>query len=252
MRHPRRHLWLRTLAILIIALSGAAASWKLAKSRTFQTAGDLIARIETDQRKVALTFDDGPTPQAIEALLPILAERNIKATFFVTGAEVRRRPALAKQLIAAGHELGNHSYSHQRMIFKSRAFISEEVERTDALLRQAGATGDILFRPPYGAKGWTLPHYLADTKRRTIMWDVEPDSRSEDTRSSEAITQTTLANTQPGSIILLHVMYPSRQTSLAAVPAIIDGLTQRGYTFVTVSELLALAANPNTTAQTPQ
>lgn len=238
---PRHRAIVGITVLLVLAL---LATWQVSKSRTFQVAGDIVARVETTQPKVALTFDDGPSRKALQTLLPILASRQVKATFFVVGAELERHPALAQELIAAGHELGNHSFSHQRMIFKSKAFIAEEIERTDALIRQAGAPNEILFRPPYGIKGWTLPHYLADSHRPTIMWDVEPDSKRNQTHSSQAIVDTTLAQTRPGSIILLHVMYPRRRTSLEAVAPIIDSLQRQGYQFVTVSELLRLAPTP--------
>ncbi|AVP97029.1 polysaccharide deacetylase [Ahniella affigens] len=232
----RWQAWVLLLPLLLIMTT--AAVWNLCKSRTFQVAGVLVARVETEAPMVALTFDDGPNANALAALLPILAAHGVQATFFVTGAELERHPELGQQLLAAGHELGNHSFSHQRMVFKSAAFVENEIERTDALIRAAGAEGEILFRPPYGAKGITLPRYLERTGRRTIMWDVEPDSKRGKTATSERITETTLAETRPGSIILLHVMYPSRQASLAAVPRIIEGLKARGYNFVTVSALL--------------
>ena len=87
-------------------------------------------------------------------------------------------------------------------------------------------------------KGVGLPYYLANTGRRTIMWDVEPDSDAKVASSSAAIVSHVMTRARPGSIILLHVMYPSRRTSLEAVPGIVDGLRSQGYEFVTVSELV--------------
>lgn len=245
-RHRRR--WRRVLglaAVLVFATLGLAAlTWHYAKSRTHQLAGALVASVPTSQPLVALTFDDGPTPAALERLLPMLRERGARATFFVVGAALERHPELGAALLADGHELGNHSYSHQRMVLKSAAFIAEEIERTDALIRRAGQHGPILFRPPYGVKLLALPRYLEHTGRRTIMCSIEPDSDTTTAASSAAITAAVLAQAQPGSIILLHPMFRQRRPSLEAVPAIIDGLQARGLRLVTVSELLAASDDP--------
>ena len=112
------------------------------------------------------------------------------------------------------------------------------MERTDELIRQAGYRGEIHFRPPNARKLLFLPHYLQSQGRKTIMWSMEPDSYPEIARDSGKIVEHVLENVEPGSIILLHVMYKSRKESLWAVKGIIEGLRKQGYTFVTVSELL--------------
>jgi peptidoglycan/xylan/chitin deacetylase (PgdA/CDA1 family) len=234
MRIGRRLALFACLLMVLLLLA-----WPLSKSRNWQAFGDLSSRVETDQRLIALSFDDGPHPQAVAWLLPELEQRGVKATFFLTGAEIKRHPEAAAALVAAGHELGNHSYSHPRMVFMSPSRVAAEIERTDALIRTAGQAGDIHFRPPYGIKALSLPWFLARTGRRTIMWSIEPDSDSRMAASSAAITGHTIAHARPGDIILLHVMYRNRRTSREAVPAIIDGLQAQGYRFVTVSELLA-------------
>lgn len=228
-------------------IGGAAAAialtfgaWRLSSSRTFQLFGEIVPRVETAERAVALTFDDGPTPEATGQILSALRRQGVKATFFLIGTELAQHPELGRQIAQEGHELGNHSYSHERMVLKSPSFIRDEVERTDRLIQQTGYQGPIHFRPPFGKKLVLLPYYLSRTRRESIMWDVEPDSYPEVARSPDLIVTHVLARARPGSIIILHVMYPSRATSLQAVPGIIDGLRQRGYTFKTVSELLSL------------
>lgn len=229
----------RISAVLAAAAIGVAvAGWQGAKSRTYQAFGELTSRVHTEHRLIALTFDDGPAPGAVAGLIPVLERYGVKATFFVTGSEVERYPEAAAALVAAGHELGNHSYSHPRMVFMGQARIASEIERTDELIRGSGQLGEIHFRPPYGVKGLSLPYFLDKTGRRTIMWSLEPDSGSQ-VGSNSAIARHVLVDSQPGDIILLHVMYKSRHASLEAVPAIIEGLQARGFRFVTVSELLA-------------
>lgn len=230
---------LGTAALLALL---AVASWQYARSRSTQAFGVLVDRVETSEPLIALTFDDGPTPRALATLLPLLRQHGVQATFFVTGAELERRPELGVALVADGHELGNHSYTHPRMLFRSQAFIASEIERTDALIQAAGQTGPATFRPPYGLKLFGLPYYLARNDRTTVLWDLEPDSDPELSRDPDAIVAHVVANARPGSIVLLHVMYARRQTSLAAVPGIIDGLAARGFRFVTVSELMRRGA----------
>jgi chitin deacetylase len=225
---------------ILLALVGVTiyGGWHLSRSRSFQLFGDLYTRVQTTEKVVALTFDDGPTAQALQSLLPVLRERDVRATFFVIGAQLEQYPELGRTLVDQRHEIGNHSYSHARMVFKSPAFVREELSRTDALIRQAGYSGEIHFRPPNGKKLVVLPFLLSRERRATIMWDVEPDSDPGTARNAERIVSETISQVQPGSIILLHVMYKSGAPSLAAVPQIIDILKSRGYRFVTVSELI--------------
>lgn len=225
-------------ALALVGFGGAAALWRVTKSRTFQFFGRIVARAETPQRVVALTFDDGPTEKTAE-VLRVLGEKGVRATFFVTGAELERNMEAGRSIVAAGHQLGNHSYSHERMLLVTPSFVRREVERTDELIRAAGYEGEIYFRPPYGKKLFALPLYLSRRGRVTVTWDVEPDSDADARADAEAVTRDVLSKTRPGSIILLHVMYPSRAETLKAVPLVIDALAREGYRFVTVSELLA-------------
>ena len=222
--------------LLLVILAGA---WTISRARTFQLFGHLVHRGPTSERVVALTFDDGPTPAGTDSILDILEAKGATATFFVTGSELQANPDLGRRIVAAGHELGNHSYSHPRFLLRSQSSIRFEIETTDSLIRAAGQTGPIHFRPPYGKKLVGLPWYLHRTSRTTVMWDIEPDSDTEIAPTSERITDHVLSRATPGSIILLHVMYPSRRESLRAVGGIIDGLREAGYSFVTVSDLLS-------------
>ena len=223
-------------ALTIVAL---VALWQVSRSRTFQFFGQLIPRVNTSQKVVALTFDDGPTPEATGRILSALEEEHVRATFFVTGAELEKNMAEGKRIAAAGHELGNHTYSHERMVLVTPSFVRREVERTDELIRDAGYRGEIYFRPPYGKKLFALPHYLSSTGRKSVTWDVEPESYPEVAADSDKIAEHVLSRACPGSIIILHVMYGSRAESLKAVKKIIRGLKAQGYSFKTVTELLA-------------
>ena len=231
---------MKKAAIGLVALGLIMAGlFQLSKSRSFQFFGEIVDRVETQEKLVALTFDDGPVPGAADAIIARLAQEQVPATFFLTGREIELHPAEVKKLIAAGHQIANHSYSHSRMVFMSYAAVEQEISATNKLIRGLGYDKEILFRPPYGKKLFMLPIYLQQENITTITWDVEPESFPEISSSSEAITEHVIAEVEPGSIILLHVMFPSRQASMDAVPSIIRGLKQKGYKFVTVDEILA-------------
>jgi peptidoglycan-N-acetylglucosamine deacetylase len=217
------------------------STWRLVNARSVQTFGRIISRVVTSERVVALTFDDGPEPAATARILLVLAARGVHATFFVEGREVLQHPASARALVEAQHELGNHSFSHPRMIFRSPAFIAREIEQTDAAIRALGVSGPIHFRPPYGKKLLLLPWYLHVHGRTTVTWDLEPESDADLPGDAAAITRRVLQDIRPGSIVLLHVMAAKRAQSLDAVGPIVDGLRARGYRFARVSELVAMA-----------
>jgi peptidoglycan/xylan/chitin deacetylase (PgdA/CDA1 family) len=231
-KHPLASLTVGLLAVVLFGL------WQVSRSRTFQFFGDLVYRIETDRKVVALTFDDGPNPEGTTRVLAILDSLQATGTFFLTGQELREHPEEGRAIVLAGHELGNHSYSHGRMIGKSPQFIRQELERTDSLIKAAGQAGEIFFRPPYSKKLFVLPWVLARTDRTTVTCDVEPESYLGAWQDSRAITEYALEDVRPGSIVLLHVMYLSREASLTALPQIITGLRARGFEFVTFRELL--------------
>lgn len=228
-----RIISLVTVVVVVASLFGLSA---IANARTFQFFGELTDRVDTSAKVVALTFDDGPDPAGTRQLLDALASADVPATFYLIGQDMAEHPDLARAIALAGHELGNHTYSHERMWFVSANFVAGEVEKTDKLIRKAGYLGEITFRPPNGKKLLALPYYLDQHDRRTITWDVEPDSEID--APAKRIADVTVENTRPGSIILLHGMYAGRDQSRLAVTPIIDRLKADGYRFVTVSELL--------------
>lgn len=237
---------MKKLAVFIVLTLPLVAFglWQLSNAMAFQLFGRIVSNVETEDRVVALTLDDGPSAAYTEEVLSILEMHGVKATFFVTGREAEANPDQARQIVDAGHELGNHSYSHPRLIFKAPKTIREEIERTDAAIRGAGFRDEILFRPPYGKKLFVLPWYLSQTGRTTVTWDVVPESNPEVASDAQKIADHVVDNVKPGSIVLLHVMYQSREESRKALPIIIDRLHKQGYTFLSVSELLGRVEGP--------
>jgi peptidoglycan-N-acetylglucosamine deacetylase len=236
----RRWLWkLGCGAALVASLAGL---WKLINSRTFQLFGQLVASVPCTAPYVALTLDDGPTPEATQALIELLERHGARATFFVVGRELERFPDAARQIVRAGHELGNHSYSHRRMMLVSDEFIRSEIERTDAAIRDAGQRGPIAFRPPFGKKLVGLPWYLEQTGRNTVMWSIEPESAPGVEQTPEGIARHTSEQARPGTIILMHAMNDRTGFKLSAIDRMLASLAERGYRAVSFSELRALCS----------
>lgn len=232
---------IKTVVILVLVLIVAGAGlFVLSNARSFQLFGKLTSKVETRKKVAALTFDDGPAEITGE-LLEILDDKNVKGTFYVVGQSVERYPDQAKAIAAHGHELGNHSYSHRRLVLKSPSFIEEEIKSTNKLIRNAGYDGEITFRPPYCKKLVVLPWYLSRNNITTVTFNVEPDT--EHAGDAGAILDYTLENTKPGSIILLHPFGPKGSADIIALPKIIDGLRDEGYSFVTVSELIGMESS---------
>lgn len=221
------------LGLAVALLAGAAAVNEVSKATCFTLTGEAICRVETRERLVALTFDDGPTQLGVDAVLPLLKRYDARATFFLVGASPEI--ALTRTIVAEGHEVGNHSFTHKRMVGRSSAFYDEEIRKPDAALQAAGAPRPTLFRPPYGKKLFGLPLALRRSGHAMIMWDSgdPPD------RDPKAYAAKVLAQIRPGSITLIHPMFGSRATERTALPLILEGLKQRGYRMVTVSELIA-------------
>jgi peptidoglycan-N-acetylglucosamine deacetylase len=228
----KKKLLLIGIGFIVIALISAGL-FKVTKLRNFQFFGGLTYQVETENKVIALTFDDGPTKN-VDQLLPLLDQYKAKATFFLIGQDIEKHPEEAEKLVEAGHQIGNHTYSHKRMVLKSPSFIKEEIEKTDELIRKAGYKGEIDFRPPYGKKLIGLPYYLNKHNRETIMWTLEPETYY---TSAEDKVINVVENIQPGSIILLHPMYDQTDDTIQVIEEILRELTNDGYTFVTMDEL---------------
>ena len=188
------------------------------------------AEIPAGEKYVALIFDDGPRRGTTERLLDGLKERGAKATFFLIGQQIEDNAALVARMAEEGHQIGNHTWSHQRLdgILPDEA--AQEVARTEAALEALLGGGEYWLRPPYGqvAEGVELGVPM-------VKWCVDP--RDWESRDAEKVTRAILDCVEPNSIILLHDIY---STSVDAALRVVDRLQEEGYWFVTVEELLWL------------
>ena len=236
---PRAALRLTAVILVALALVGYGA-FRLSKARGFQLAGELVTHVDTGEKVIALTFDDGPQPAYTQSVIDTLEAHDAKGTFFVIGNDAAASPDSLRALVAAGEEIGNHTWSHPRLLAMSQGAIAHEIETTDAVIREAGYGGPIVVRPPNGKRLLAAPWYLWRHGRTTVMWSLEPDSVPGLADDPDAMVAYVTDHVRPGDIILLHVMYESRSASRAALPRILEALAADGYRFVTVSQLLAL------------
>lgn len=185
---------------------------------------------------MAITFDDGPHPKLTPRLLDMLKERGIKATFYVIGKNVAQYPEIMQRMVAEGHEIGNHSYSHPSLTKIGEAGVGEEITKTNEAILQACGARPTTMRPPYGATNASINKRLNDEfGLAVILWSVDPLDWK--IRKSSHVSNHILQNSKSGSIILAHDIHPS---TIDAMPAALDGLLAKGHKFVTVSELIAL------------
>ena len=231
----RRPIMLTAIGLAAATLLIAALS-AISNARCFALVGEAVCRVETRAPMVALSFDDGPTREGVAWATAELRRTGAHATFFLIGDQLEGRQALVRRLLADGHEIGNHSFSHQRMLLRPASFYDEEIRRTDRLLRRAGVPAPRLFRPPYGKKLVGLPRAVARQGYEMIMWDVEDPSGARDARE---YADRILRDVRPGSIILMHIMYRGNGMARDALPLVLKGLAARGLRVVTVGELLA-------------
>jgi len=224
------------LAFMVIS----AVLYEVYRNPRLQLFGDLVYRVETDQKVVALTFDDGPKPVTTQALLGILKQENVLGTFYLNGVPMYANEKETKLIINAGHEIGNHGYTHSNMVKMSYEEVVKEIEDTTKIIKEYGYKGEMTFRPPFGKSLFKLPNYLKKNDIPLVTWDVEAATFVDGEDTTEKIVNRTLDQVKPGSIIIFHIMYEESGASLDALPTIIRKLKKNGYSFTTVSKLIKL------------
>lgn len=203
----------------------------MGQSAAVQVSENSSIRAEkTITAKVALTFDDGPHPVYTLQLLDGLNERGVHATFFVVGKNILGNEALLKRMETEGHLIGNHTYSHVKLSELDIARACAEVEKTNALICEVTGKEPEFIRPPFGE--WKKAMECS-FEMIPVLWDVDPLDWT--TKNTALVVERVLKDTKPGDIILLHDYY---QSSVDAALEIVDALTERGYKFVTVDELI--------------
>lgn len=207
-----------------------------------QVLGKTVWRGNGNNRSVALTFDDGPSPDTLE-ILDVLRRENVKATFFLIGREVVKYPEITKRIVAEGHEIGNHSYSHPIYLFCSPTRTRSELQKTQEVIEKVVGFAPKLARPPCGVR---TPAYFAATQDlglRTIQWsDAGFDWQK---ISAAKIAGKVLETAQCDSIILLHdgdsTLKNNRRETVKSLPLIFEGLRMKNLLVAPLADLLGVS-----------
>lgn len=201
-------------------------------------AAKIITEWPTGRNLVALTFDDGPHPSFTPRFMELLKSNNAKATFFLLGPMIEKSPGIVKELVANGFEVGNHTWDHLQLNHTTPDKINDQMARTNAAIKAAAGVDCKLLRPPYGQANKKVQQAADDQKLKIICWSVDPNDWRKDW-TEDKMVQEVLKNTHDGSIILFH---DKSEKTFNAVSKVIPALQQKGFQFVTVSELLGPAA----------
>ena len=193
---------------------------------------------------IAITFDDGPSSKYTPYLLDELERRGVHATFFVMGNSltdqhgdiVEKNAAIVRRAAEAGHQIGNHSYSHPKLSDCSDSTVLDELEKTDQALQKILGSGTYMVRPPYGSDGLT-PRVRALISRPVILWSIDPAWET-GTAAEDDMYRCIVDSVRDGDIILLHDF--QGLNNIDAALRAIDTLQARGFSFVTVAELMEL------------
>ena len=231
-------------AILSFSLGLEAEPTPAKRSATRETRatpeepGITFNSVHVDGPYIAMTFDDGPSATLTPKLLDLLAAHHIKATFFVIGENVAEHPEIVARAAQEGHEIANHSWSHPNFGKMSDENVRRQLQQTDDAIKNATGKRPTLLRPPYGSitareKRWIHDEFGYDI----ILWDVDPYDWK---RPGPGVVRARiLKETRPGSIVLSHDIHPG---TIEAMPSTFDELEAKGFKFVTVSELIRMAA----------
>ena len=215
---------LRTAALLAVAGLLCVPGIMEYKARA------VAASSMADSKKIALTFDDGPHPYYTEQLLDGLKERDVKVTFFVLGKHAEEYPELVERMSEEGHLIGNHTYSHIQLNQRNSDAFKEELVKTNELLEELTGQEVQYVRPPYGT--WDKK-FEEELNMFPVLWNIDPLDWS--STNVSGIVKKVTSKARENSIILMHDEY---KTTVTAALQIIDELTEEGYEFVTVEELL--------------
>jgi peptidoglycan/xylan/chitin deacetylase (PgdA/CDA1 family) len=191
-----------------------------------------------NSKVIALTFDDGPTPETLK-ILEVLQKHQVVGTFFGLGANLRQYPEIAKRVVQAGNAIGNHTWHHYSHNVTEKT-ASDEIDNTAVHIYRSTGAKSFLFRPPGGRLNNGLANYAKKKNYVVVMWSIDPKDFLQP--PAAAIARSVLSQASTGAIVLLHDGGGNRKHSVEALSAIIPKLKQQGYRFVTVPQLLQMQA----------
>ena len=232
---PRQYNILAGATVLTVLASVALLLMAVLPYGNFY--GNVQNTMASEKKIVALTFDDGPYPPYTQELLAVLAEENVKATFFMVGANAAAHPEVARQVAQAGHAIGVHTLNHVDLLKMDKKQQTYQIAVGKLVLQEITGVEPRLFRPPHGFRDWQIMKIAAGTGLKTVNWSIL--SKDWLNPAPEEIARRTLEQVKPGSIILLHdgdspYNKMPRANTVQAVGMIIKELKKQGYEFVTL------------------
>ncbi|WP_338754271.1 polysaccharide deacetylase family protein [Bacillus sp. FJAT-52991] len=204
----------------------------------YETSGQVIWEVNTKEKLVSLTFDDGPSSTFTPQILDLLAKHNAKATFFITGINANKYPQMLKRMVKEGHELGNHTYNHFSNKNISAKKLSNELNLTSRAIKRITGVDTTLFRPVGGTLNDTIVNTASQHNYLVVIWSWHQDPKDWRRSSAYTISNHVIKNLQNGDIILLHDAGGNRTQTVRALNTILNDLDKNGYKCVTVSELI--------------
>jgi peptidoglycan-N-acetylglucosamine deacetylase len=228
------------LAGIGIAVAASAAGYQ-SMAPTGQWYGRNFHRLSRGSKKVALTYDDGPNDPYTLQLLEVLARHNVKATFFMIGEFVCQRPEIARAVLEAGHAIGNHTFSHPLLIFKSASTIRRQLADCQGAMQDALGVSATIFRPPFGGRRPEVFRIARKLGLQPIMWNVT--GYDWNAKSVDEIERKVTRQMRGGDVILLHdgghlEMGTDRSHTVAVTDRIIRRYQQQGREFVTIPQMM--------------
>jgi peptidoglycan-N-acetylglucosamine deacetylase len=233
------------LGYLIGAVAAAAsAAGYQSMAPTGQWFGRAFTGLGHGSKQLALTYDDGPNDPHTQRLLDVLARHKVHATFFLIGRYVQQRPDIVRELVKAGHVVGNHTFSHPLLIFKSAQELRSQLDNCDRALTDAVGEHSNLFRPPFGGRRPVVLRIARRMRLEPIMWNVT--GYDWDATSAEHIERKVTSRVRGGNVILLHdgghrVFGADRSYTVTATDRLISRYKSEGYEFVTIPEMMRKA-----------
>ncbi len=228
---------LKISLVIILSFSFALASFATEKGRPYyEKKGFVLWEIKTEDKVIALTFDDGPHSTYTPQILDLLSLYDAKATFFVVGERAEKHPEIILREIEDGHEIANHTYTHP--FSSSTDQLKIELEKTNKLIHSITGIYPVLYRPVGGNYNEHTINAAVESGYKVVMWSWHQDTEDWKRPGTQKIINKVLSGTTPGNIILFHDAGGDRSQTVEALKEILPELKKQGYEFVTVSELL--------------
>lgn len=206
----------------------------------YEQAGQILWDVKTEEKLVALTFDDGPHPKHTSDVLDLLTQYNAKGTFFVVGEHANKNPELILRMYEDGHELANHTYTHPFKVTVPQ--LMEEIKQTNDTIYSITGFAPSLFRPVEGQYTDAMIDAIAKEGYMVVMWSWHQDTQDWKNPGVKKIVDKVLKGTNNGNVVLFHDGGGNRQQTVDALAQILPALQKEGYKFVTISELLKVQA----------